>query len=228
AVGSVSLNAEWLRLDNRLLPARGFRIDASAELAVPALSAPGRLLSFSRGDDTFLKLGVHSLSVIPLGRILFLRLGLRFDDGIPLGGASLLPKVERFFAGGDTTIRGFRLDRARVEVVQFPLAPIVPGTPGLYGVEYRPIGGNLRILQNIDLQFPISPPWYGAVFMDNGVVADSLQELGASRFRHGVGISPLLLRIPIGDLSFAWAWPLDPGPGDTKIGVFHVNVGLLF
>ena len=64
--------------------------------------------------------------------------------------------------------------------------------------------------------------------MDNGVVADSLQGLSASQFRHGVGVSPLLLRLPIGDLSFAWAWPLDPGPGDTKIGVFHVNVGLLF
>ena len=63
---------------------------------------------------------------------------------------------------------------------------------------------------------------------DSGVVADSLDGLSASAFRHGVGISPLLLRIPIGDLSFAWAWPLDPGPGDTRIGVFHVNIGLMF
>ena len=29
-------------------------------------------------------------------------------------------------------------------------------------------------------------------------------------------------------LSFAWAWPLDPRPGDTRIGVLHVNVGLMF
>ena len=94
--------------------------------------------------------------------------------------------------------------------------------------EYRPLGGNLRILQNIDLQFPISPPFYGAVFMDNGVVADSLDGLSASRFRHGVGVSPLLVKLPVGDLSFSWAWPLDPGPGDTKIGVLHVNIGLLF
>ena len=75
--------------------------------------------------------------------------------------------------------------------------------------------------------FPISPPWYGSVFIDNGVVADSLDGLSARAFRHGAGISPLLIRLPIGDVSLAWAWPLDPGPGDTKIGVFHVNVGLL-
>ena len=115
-VGSLSANVEWLRMDNRLLPTRGFRVDAIAELALPALSIPLRPFPFAIGDDTFLKVGVHSLSVIPLGKHLFLRHGFRYDQGFPLGGASLLPKVERYFAGGDTTIRGFQLDRARVEV----------------------------------------------------------------------------------------------------------------
>ncbi len=221
-VGSLSANVEWLRLDNRLLPTRGFRIDAIAELALPALSVPLRPFPFAIGDDTFLKVGVHSLSVIPLGKHFYLRHGFRYDQGFPLGGASLLPKVERYFAGGDTTIRGYQLDRARVEVELHPFGN------GLYGVEYHPLGGNLRILQNIDLQFPIIPPWYGSVFMDNGVVADSLYGLGLSQFRHGVGVSPLLIRLPIGDVSLAWGWPLDPGPGDTRIGVLHVNVGLMF
>jgi outer membrane protein assembly factor BamA len=230
-VGSISANIEWLRMDNRLLPTRGFRVDASAELALPAFSVPLRPFPLDVGDDTFLKVGVHSLSVIPLGRFLFLRHGFRFDQGFPLGGASLLPKVERYFAGGDTTIRGFQLDRARVEVLRYPAIPLDPTlatAAGLYRVDYRPLGGNLRILQNIDLMFPISPPWYGSVFMDNGVVADSLDGLYPSRFRHGVGIAPLIIRLPIGDISLAWGWPLDPGPGDTRIGVFHVNVGLMF
>ena len=230
-VGSLSTNIEWLRMDNRLLPTRGFRLEATAEIALPVLSIPLRPLPFSVGDDTFIKMAIRSTSVVPLAPWLSLRHGLRFEHGFPLGGPQVLPKVERYFAGGDTTIRGFRLDRARVEVVQFPLVPIDPNAPGgsgLYGVEYRPIGGSLRIIQNIDLQFPISVPWYGAIFMDNGVVADSLDGLHPRQFRHGVGIAPLLLKLPIGDLAFAWAWPLDPGPGDTKIGVFHVNIGLLF
>jgi outer membrane protein insertion porin family len=230
-VGSVSTNIEWQRLDNRLLPTRGFKLEATAEMALPVLSIPLRPLPFAVGDDTFLKVAVRSTSVIPLTPWLSLRHGLRFEEGFPLGGPQVLPKVERYFAGGDTTIRGFRLDRARIEVVQFPLIPVdaaAPGSTGLYGAEYRPIGGSLRILQNIDLQFPISAPWYGSIFMDNGVVADSLNGLTAKQFRHGVGISPLLLKLPVGDLAFAWAWPLDPGPGDTKIGVFHVNIGLLF
>ena len=122
-VGSLSANVEWLRMDNRLLPTRGFRIDAIAELALPALSLPLRPFPFAIGDDTFLKVGVHSLSVIPLGKHIFLRHGFRYDQGFPFGGAALLPKVERYFAGGDTTIRGYQLDHARVEVEQFPLVP---------------------------------------------------------------------------------------------------------
>jgi len=222
-VGSVSANVEWLRMDNRLVPTRGFRVNALAELSLPVLSVPLRPFPLDVGDDTFLKVSVRSLSVVPIGRFLFLRHGFRFEQGFPLGGASLLPKVERYFAGGDTTIRGFQLDHARVE----PQYGDIAG-PSVSRVKYFPIGGNLRILQNIDLLFPISPPWFGSVFMDNGVVADSLDGLSASAFRHGVGISPLLIRLPIGDVSLAWGWPLDPGPGDTKIGVFHVNVGLLF
>jgi outer membrane protein insertion porin family len=225
-VGSVSANVEWLRMDNRLVPTRGFRINALAEMALPFLSVPLRPFPVDVGDDTFLKISLRSLSVLPIGRFLFLRHGFRFEQGFPLGGESLLPKVERYFAGGDTTIRGFQLDRARIEILRFTNPSL--GTGDIDSVEYRPLGGNLRILQNIDLLFPISPPWYGSLFLDNGVVADSLDGLSAAAFRHGVGISPLLIRLPIGDVSLAWAWPLDPGPGDTKIGVFHVNVGLLF
>jgi outer membrane protein assembly complex protein YaeT len=234
-VGSISANVQWLRVDNRLLPSRGFRIDAIAELALPALSVPLRVFPVDIGDDTFLKVGIHSLTVIPLGRHLFLRQGFRYDQGFPLAGASLLPKVETYFAGGDTTIRGYELDRARVEVVAAPIIRYPCPTPQMPArqceldqVQYRPLGGNLRILHNLDLQFPISPPWYGSIFIDSGVVADSLDGLSPAKFRHGAGIAPLVIRLPIGDISLGWAWPLDPGPGDTKIGVFIVNVGLQF
>ena len=99
----------------------------------PALSAPLRPFPIDVGDDKFLKVSVQSLSVLPLGRWLSVRLGFRFEQGFPLGGASLLPKVERYFAGGDTTIRGFQLDRARLEVIRYLQFPIDPVTGvGLY------------------------------------------------------------------------------------------------
>ena len=213
-VGSLSLTVDWQRLDNPLVPTRGFKISAGVETALPALS-------LRAGQDTFVKLTGRSLTVVPLLSWLSLRHSVRYDQGLPVG-SPVLPKVERFFAGGDVTIRGFELDRARSEVIRSPISQ------GVNSVQYRPVGGSLRILHNIDLQFPILRPWFGAVFLDTGVVADSLDGLGASRFRHGVGISPLLVKLPIGDISLSWAWPLDPQAGDTPIGRLHFNVGLMF
>jgi len=213
-VGSLSLTVDWLRLDHPLVPTRGFKLSGSVEWAVPALS-----LNSSAGH--FVKAGVRSLSVVPLTSWLSLRHSVRFEQGFPIG-TPLLPKAERFFAGGDTTIRGFELDRARVEVIRSPLSR------GNDAVRFRPVGGSVRILHNVDLQFPIKPPWYGAVFLDSGLLVDSLLGFYAADFRHGIGVSPLQIRLPIGDISVSWAWPLDPQDGDARIGRLHVNVGLMF
>jgi len=213
-VGSFSTGIDWTRLDNALVPTRGFKIGGVAELALPGFS-------FDRGSDAFFKLSGRSLAVVPLLPWLSLRYSLRYDHGFPLRGASLLPRVERFFAGGDTTVRGYDLDRLLTEAVY------VPSGPGVYSARYQPVGGNLRIIQNIDLQFPIASPWYGSIFLDSGVVAFSFDELSASDFHHGVGIAPIVLRLPIGDLSLAFAIPLNPKRGDSAWR-FHLNVGLMF
>jgi outer membrane protein insertion porin family len=212
--GSVSMGVDWLRLDNPLIPTRGFKLNAQIEMALPELS-------LKNGVDTFLKFSARSLAVVPLTPWLSLRHSVRYDQGLPIG-APLLPKVERYFAGGDTTIRGLELDRARTEAIH---APIIGGVDV---ATYRPVGGSLRILHNVDLQFPILPPWYGAVFLDSGVIADSIRSLGAAQFRHGAGVSPLLIKLPVGDISVSWGWPLDPQPGDSVTGRLHINVGLMF
>ena len=215
AVGSLALAVDWQRLDNPLVPTRGFRWQAGIELAVPALS-------FGVGEDSFVKGTTRLLHVVPLSRRLGLRHSLRYDQGFPLAGASLLPKVERFFAGGDTTLRGFDLGSrphpggARRPRHEHHLHPVPP------------VGGNLRFLQNIDLQLQIAGPWFGSLFFDSGVVADSLDALDPRDFRHGVGVAPFVFRLPIGDISISWAWPLDPQPGDSRIGRLHFNVGLMF
>jgi outer membrane protein assembly factor BamA len=218
-VSSISAGVEWHRLDHVLVPTRGFKVQAGIEVALPALS-------FGAGQDTFIKVYGHELSVIPLLPWLSLRYSLRYDQGLPLGGASVLPKVERFFAGGDTTIRGYQLDHALTDTIR------VPGTSGPLGwsetyVQYRPIGGNLRILQNVDLQFPLSPPLYGSLFWDSGMLGYSLDGISASDFRHGIGVSPLLIKLPVGDVSLSFAIPLNRRPGDDTWRT-HFNVGLMF
>lgn len=214
-VGAVGLTLDWQRLDSPLVPTRGFKLQATLELARPELSL--RL-----GEDTFLKAGVRMLNVLPLSRRVSLRHSIRYDQGFPLAGSSLLPKVERFFAGGDTTLRGFEVDRARTDRIKIQLGPDVTRT------QYRPLGGSLRVLDNLDLQVQILGPWFASVFLDSGVLADAFDELSPSRFRHGVGIAPAVIKLPVGDVSIAWGWPLDPEPGDSVSGRLHFNVGLMF
>jgi outer membrane protein assembly complex protein YaeT len=214
-VGTVGLGFDWQRLDNALVPTRGFRIDGGVDLAAPALS-------LEAGDDTFVKLRARSLAVLPLTSRLGIRHTFRYDQGLPLAGASVLPKVERYYAGGDTTLRGFALDRARQEAIPAEVLP------GVVSYAYRPIGGSLRVLHSLDLTFAVTGPLFCGVFLDTGLVADSLDGLRLQRFRYGAGVAPLMLRLPIGDLSFAWAWPLDPQPGDSRNGVLVFNVGLMF
>lgn len=214
-VGSLGLELTWQRLDNPLVPSRGFRVNASIFLAAPTFS-------FDTGRDTFVKLRSGSLVVMPIWGRLSVRHSVRYDQGFPLSGASVLPRVERFFAGGDTTLRGFDLDRARSEAIPIQLGP------GLSASDYRPVGGSLRLLHNLDFQFALAGPLFVAVFLDSGVVADSFSGLSTAAFRHGVGIAPISLRLPIGDISFGWAWPLDPRPGDSRNGRLVFNVGLMF
>jgi outer membrane protein assembly factor BamA len=214
-VGSLRFAVEWQRLDNPLVPTRGLKLQGAVELATPALS-------LRVGEDWFVKTTLRELTVVPLTDRLGLRHSLRYDHGFALAGASLLPKVERFFAGGDTTIRGFDLDRARVETLTGDLGTLTAI------VQHRPLGGSMRVLHNLDLQFRIAGAWHASVFVDSGVVADAFDGLRPVDFRHGAGIAPLVFKLPIGDISIAYAWPLDPEPGDPKYGRLHLNVGLLF
>ena len=219
-VSSLSAGVEWHRLDHVLVPARGFKVEAGVEVALPAFF-------FDVAQDSFIKLYGRGLSVVPILPWLSLRYSIRYDQGIPLGGSDLLPKVERFFAGGDTTIRGYQLDHALTETIAQPMLGDGTSTPIASYVQYRPLGGNLRILQNIDLQFPIAPPLYGSVFLDSGVVGYSLSDLSATDFRHGLGFSPLIIKLPVGDLSLSFAIPLNRRPGDDTWRT-HFNVGLMF
>jgi outer membrane protein assembly complex protein YaeT len=213
-VSSLSTGIEWQRLDHVLVPTRGFKVGAGIEVALPALS-------FGEGHDTFVKFYARGLSVVPILPWLSLRYSIRYDHGVPLGGSAVLPKVERYYAGGDTTLRGYQLDWALTETIR------TPATDGMTYVQYRPIGGDLRILQNVDLQFPISAPLYGSIFLDSGMVGYYAGNIAASDFRHGIGFSPLVIKLPVGDVSLSFAIPLNRHPGDDTWRT-HFNVGLMF
>ena len=158
---------------------------------------------------------------MPLGGGVVLVQGIRYDHGFPLGSSSLLPKVERFYSGGDTTIRGFEQDSMKTELIRLSPSPL-PGGGAWITV---PQGGNIRIIHNLELVFPIwrksiifGMPINGALLLDSALLVDSFDGVRLREIRHSAGVAFLRLATPVGSLSFEYATPLNPHTGDIHPG----------
>lgn len=218
--GGLGLVLVWEERDNQLNPTKGWRLFASVFGAS----------RYFGGTADFLKLNVSGQYFQPLPLGMTLAVSVRYDHGFPLGQTVVLPKVERFYAGGDTTIRGFEEDMAWTEKIVVPMAPL--GGVTLYKI--RSQGGNIRLLTNVEFMFPIwkksilfGLPLMGALFVDNGFVTNSLSGFEGSDFRHGAGAA-LRIVTPVGFTSVAYAFALDPEMGDSDTGRLHFNFGFIF
>ncbi|MBU1239382.1 outer membrane protein assembly factor BamA [Myxococcota bacterium] len=208
------------RRNNPLVPSKGYRLSSSVRLASRYLGGDDDFIHFNMAGQVFFRL--------PLG--LVLAQGLRYDHGIPIGNTNSLPKVERFFAGGDTTVRGYEEDRLFAQMVQTPMNPV----GGLYVYNLSPLGGNIRFISNTELQFPIwkhSPllgmPIWGALFFDSGYIVNTYSQFESSTFHSGYG-GALRLVTPVGVISFEYGIPLNRVWNTDPNGRFHFNFGFIF
>ncbi len=216
--GSVGLFLEWEHRNDRsgqlqpLAPETGFRLEGQVSFAHPYLS-----LNF--GQDTFLKASGVVSKYWPVGSNLVLRVDGRYDQGFPLGGAALLPEVERFFGGGDSTVRGYEDDRLATELVEVAVPPI----DNLRQIRVLPAGGNIRALFSADAQLRIYKLLSTAVFFDAGVITNQWTTVTPDDIRPSVGMALMRLVTPFG--AFAWerAVPLRPRLGDDPRGRWHVS-----
>jgi outer membrane protein insertion porin family len=214
--GSFGVTAVWeQRLDRSgqlspLAAEDGFRLEGDASFAAPELG----------GQDTFVKLSAAASKFVPIGRNLTVRGDVRYDQGIPLRGAALLPDVERFFAGGDTTVRGYEDDRLATEIEQVGVPPVA----GLSQIRVIPSGGNIRLLGSVDAQLRVykSPigDVAGAMFTDAGLITNQWGSVTVDSIRPSVGTGVRLLT-PVGILAVEYAVPLRPHLGDDPRGRTH-------
>ena len=110
-------------------------------------------------------------------------------NGDPIPGPPIvvddLPSSERFFAGGDTTIRGFALDRV--------------GAPNTISPNGFPTGGNAVLLLNGELRFPVWRSVGAVAFVDGGNVFRRVTEFDIGELRGSYGVG-LRYRSPIGPI----------------------------
>jgi outer membrane protein insertion porin family len=201
--------------DNPLAPSRGWFLSAQLGLASRYLL----------GTDDFAKISLAGQIFFPLGSRIVVTNSMRWDQGFPLGGAVLLPEIERFSAGGDTTVRGYEADRLATQIIRNPLAQAADATA------YRvvPIGGNIRLVHRFDFQLRLvdfqSVSLASALFLDSGSVLNSFDGFVLARIRQGIGMGVRLITAA-GAISFEYAFPLQPQLGDDPAGRLHIVFGI--
>jgi outer membrane protein assembly factor BamA len=213
--GSVGATFEWeQRVDDRgtlspLAPEGGFRFDGQVSFATPYLG----------GQDTFIKVSAAGSRYWSLGPHLVLRADLRFDQGFPLEGAALLPEVERFFAGGDATVRGYEDERLATEIIEVGVPPL----DNITQIRILPAGGNIRTLGSLDAQLRIYKFVATALFVDAGMIANQWTTVTLDDIRPAVGIAIVRLVTPFGIGALERAVPLQPRLGDDPRGRWHLS-----
>ena len=199
-------------LPNPLLPYKGWLLSASLGYAFPS-SVDTPFVNFWSSEHHFLVASGQALGILPFkirGAPFSIITNLRYDEGIPIDEPAL-PLVERFFAGGDTTTRGYDPDTLKSEIIRADVTPLSGGQ----AFRVVPQGGNIRVLSTVEVQFPIAKtfiglpwPWVGALFWDVGAIIDSPALVQKDDFKHAIGVSLLRILTPVGPLSLEYAYPL--------------------
>jgi outer membrane protein assembly factor BamA len=205
--------------DDVLDPERGTFVSAEGTLAARAI---GGQVGFMK---TYLQ-GFWFRRLPGARRVVFAsRLAVGMSDGFPKVAQSTdsegrpitvvvedLPASERFFAGGDTTIRGFALDTV--------------GALNTISASGFPRGGNALLLMNGELRLPVWRDVGAAVFVDGGNVFDRTSQMDLRELRGSVGFG-LRYKSPIGPIRFDVGFKLDRRPLESP-RAFHFSIGQAF
>jgi outer membrane protein insertion porin family len=131
-----------------------------------------------------------------------------------------LPLSERFYAGGDSTVRGFALDQLGVR--HTPADP-VHDTIDSGGVA---IGGNGLIIFNAELRAPIAHGFGVVGFVDTGNVFSRPADIDLGELRTAVG-SGIRYKSPFGPIRFDLGFKVHRQPGEGLTAWF-ISFGQAF
>ena len=156
-------------------------------------------------------LTAQSFTTLPGGKGVVLAGSARLGMAAALAAASGerdLPASERFFAGGDTTMRGFALDRLGVHHV--PSRDSDTLDPGGY-----PLGGNGLLLFNGELRVPVGRGVKVVGFADIGNVFRGVSEMTVRELRPALGTG-FRYRSPVGPIRFDLGFKVPRRDSETR------------
>ncbi|MEN8232752.1 MAG: outer membrane protein assembly factor BamA [Thermodesulfobacteriota bacterium] len=219
--GTVGIQAVWDTRDDIFYPSEGLRLAGGFDISLPAL---GSEIEFGR-----ITMGCRYFIELPKEYIL----GLRATTGliIPMGDQSSIPISERFFNGGDTTVRSYKHSEL-----------------GPKDTNNEPLGGLGYNVFSIELRKRFYKNFATTLYIDAGNVSpnkslyekdfipytdrselldDTLNDF-FSEFKFGIGIGFQYL-LPVGPVRFDVAYNPDPEEiWNEDIWVFHFSLGMAF
>jgi outer membrane protein insertion porin family len=130
-----------------------------------------------------------------------------------------LDTSSRFYAGGDTTIRGFALDA--VGVRHDP-----PQDEDTLDKNGFPLGGNGVIVLNAELRVPLRTGLQGVGFIDSGNVYQRVTTIDLSELRTAVGFG-IRYKSPFGPIRFDLGFKVKRRP-DENLTAWFVTFGQAF
>ncbi|MDH5435903.1 MAG: outer membrane protein assembly factor BamA [Gammaproteobacteria bacterium] len=167
------------------------------------------------GDLTYFKVNYKHRKYFPLTKTLTLALNGEVAYGEGFGGTTDLPFYENYYAGGPGSVRGYQANT---------LGPRASNT--------EPLGGNIKILGNMEVIFPVpfikkSPKSLRlTAFLDAGNVYGFGQDFDIGQLRYSTGVSATWLS-PFGALTFSLAETLNDEAGD-ETEFFQFQLGTSF
>lgn len=210
---------------NRALFAdRGMHQVLSARFALPL------------SDVQYYALNYEFVKYVPIWKKWIFSFNAAFDYASALGKTTAVPPYLNYFAGGPDSVRGFRESRL--------------GPRDNIGIG-NPYGGNFRVVNRVELIFPVPDKWRSAArvswFFDLGNVfqtGNKVQFLGVddvtpvnyhfsyTQLKRSTGLAVQWLA-PLGLFRFSYGIPLHTLPGNTvrfgdEVERFQFSIGQAF
>jgi outer membrane protein insertion porin family len=189
----------WNTSDGPLNPTKGEVISLTFDQAGKIWGGQFRFYKVTGEARKYLLLGWET--------ILAGRLKIGFAE--PLGSEENLPIFERFYSGGEKSVRGYARRK---------LGPL--------NANGDPIGGLSLIEGSLELRRPIWGPLGGALFVDFGQVSTRSFDPPVNNLKFGSGFGANY-QTPVGPLSLYVGFPWRPARGESTWQIYF-SVGAFF
>ncbi|HEX8899301.1 MAG TPA: outer membrane protein assembly factor, partial [Chthoniobacterales bacterium] len=216
-VSSLGLTQTLDLRDSKVNPTRGFVFDSTFDFATSSIGSNVDFVRSTGRLSYYLPFGHEPKPGFPDRRTMLAfgaRAGIIHSLDSNGTSPSEIPIDERFFNGGNNTVRSF---------AERQLGPRDHG---------HPIGGEFFSVFNVEYTFPVYGELLGAVFFDAGNLLPNSTDpfknvtAGFDDMRYAVGVG-LRYKLPIGPVRLDYGYNPDKR-GDEDVGAFHFSFGFAF